>query len=501
MKKDNETAEQRRRGIVVKPYCRLTDGQVKLIDSTSKILLEDPGLLCYNRQAAEIFKTAGAKVEDAGQCRRLRIPPSVIEKAVKNAPSKIVLGAPNPENKLVLDAAEPRVHFGTGSETNTWLDVKFDNGQPVLTKQEGSIERLCKAAHLCENLNNVDFFIRCVNIRDEEINAENKDVNIFLASMNNISKHFEAGLVSLDALDDIERMGHIIAGGKDAFEKEPPLSLITCFIKSPFQIVNDTTTKLIEIVKRRIPLIVSCCPMGGATGPFDEFAMLAQVNAEVLTGVALSQLVCPGAPVLYGALPIRTRLDNLNDMYGAPQFNHYNCSVAQMARFYNLPIYSSAVIADADVPGIQATAEKMLTLVGVPAAGAQYIHNAFGLLGRSDIFCPEQAVIDNAHIGLVKMTLKERAEAICEEKQDEVLNQIRDVMHTDHKTYMYHLPMPTKSEVYVSYPLEDKDNGALYAAHQEYRKIMDKPRNHLPPEVLDEIKSKVRGILPKTLAC
>ncbi|GAG07697.1 unnamed protein product, partial [marine sediment metagenome] len=265
---------------------------------------------------------------------------------------------------------------------NVWLDVEFEGAAPKFTRLPGSVQRLGNSAHLCENLENLDFFIRNVNVQDEGITETNKDVNQFFTSFSNISKHVQAGLTSLEALDDVVRMGQIVAGGKDAFQENPVLSFITCVIKSPLQMVDDTAAKLIEISKRRVPVVISSCPMGGATGPFDEFGMVAQINAELLAGVALNQLVAPGAPVLYGAVPVRTRLDNLNDMYAAPEFVHYNLDCAQMARFYGLPCYSTAGVGDTSVPGIQATVEKMLTLVAVPASGAQYVHYAFGLLER-----------------------------------------------------------------------------------------------------------------------
>ena len=491
--KEKDLVEKQRQGVLVKPHCRLNDAQVKLIDSVSRELLQNPGLLCYNQRAATIFKQAGANVEDVGRCVRIRVHSAIIDRILTTAPSRIVLGARKPENRLILDAHEPRVRFGSGSETNIWLDVDFAEKVPVFTRRKGTIERLCRAAHLCENMEHLDFFIRCVNIRDEEVTEKNKDVNKFLASLNNITKHVQAGLTDLTALDDVIRMGEIIAGGKETFEREPVLSFITCVIKSPLQIVNDTAEKFIEISKRRVPVVVSSSPMGGATAPFDEFGMVAQINAELLAGVALNQLVAPGAPVLYGAVPVRTRLDNLNDMYGAPEFNHYNLDCAQMARFYGLPCYSTAGVADAEVPGIQATVEKMITYTSVPRAGAQYIHYAFGLLERTNVFCPEQAVMDDAHIGIVKRMCSDAA--ISEDQRYKVLDLVREVMGTDHKTYMYHLPLPSRDSTYVCYPLEAKDGGALYAAHRRYKEIMEIPRNQLPKKTQQEISSKIPGVV------
>jgi len=491
--------KKQREGVLVRPECRLADEQIRLIDGVSRDLLYDPGLLCYNSEAVEVFRQVGAVVEPDSEYTRIRIPEGVLNQALQSAPSQIVLGARDPDNRLILDAHEPRVRFVSGAETNVWLDVQFDNAKATFTRQPGSIERLCKAAHLCEHLEHLDSFIRCVNIRDESVTAENKDVNKFFASLNNITKHVQAGLTSLEALDDIIELGEMIAGGVEAFEKNPVLSFITCVIKSPFQIVDDTAAKLIAISKRRVPVVISSCPMGGATGPFDEFGMVAQINAELLAGVTLNQLVSPGAPVLYGAVPVRTRLDNLNDMYGAPEFVHYNVDCAQMARFYGLPCYSTAGVGDTDTPGIQANTEKLMTLLTVPRSGAQYIHYAFGLLERTNVFCPEQAVMDDAHIGIAKKMLQDTNVDVS--RRDEVLATIREVMETDHKTYVYHLPLPTRDPVYVRYPLEDNDGDALLAAHKRYHEILERPRNHLSSEVQRDIAALIPGVLPECLTC
>ena len=431
---------EQREGVLVEPEDRLSEQQVKLVDGVSRELLEDPGLLCYNEDAAGLYEEAGAEIEDAEEgCVRVRLAPEILDEALSTAPSTVTLGARDPDNRLILDANEPRSRFVSGSETNTWLEVGFEDGQPTFNRRKGSIERLCQAAHLAENLEHLDAFIRCVNIQDEEVTEENKDVNKLLASLNNITKHVQAGLTSLDALDDVVRMGEIIAGGEKAFRENPVISLITCVIKSPLQMVEDTTDKMIEICRRGVPVVISSSPMGGTTGPFDEFGMVAQINAEILAGVALTQLVSPGSPVLYGSVPVRSRLDTLDDMYGAPEFNHYNMDCAQMARHYGLPCYSTANVGDADRPGIQATAEKMLTLMNVPRSGAQYIHYAFGLLDRTSVFCPEQAVLDNAHIGVMKYALS--ASNVDKSNRQEVLSTIREVMETDLMNIAY-FPYP-----------------------------------------------------------
>jgi trimethylamine--corrinoid protein Co-methyltransferase len=165
-----------------------------------------------------------------------------------------------------------------------------------------------------------------------------------------------------------------------------------------------------------------------------------------------------------------------------------------MARHYRLPCYSTAGVADAAEPGIQATVEKMITYADVPSAGAQYIHYAFGLLERTNVFCPEQAVMDDSHIGIVKWMLQKPD--IASSHVDRVRSMIREVMASDHRTFIYHLPLPSREPVYVHYPLENDEGGALYAAHLKYQQLMEHPRRKLDQEIRREIEDKIPGILP-----
>jgi hypothetical protein len=64
---------------------------------------------------------------------------------------------------------------------------------------------------------------------------------------------------------------------------------------------------------------------------------------------------------------------------------------------------------------------------------------------------------------------------------------------------MYHLPMPTRENVYTRYPLEDKLGGGLLAAHSKFKEILDKPKNQLPEDVKKQIKKDIPGVLEQTL--
>ncbi len=500
-----------REGIIVRnPFERISDEEIRAIDKASLKILEEAGILCYNEEAVDIFGRHSCHVErNDHQSYRIRIPNAILKDVISSAPSRVKLGARDPKNSLILDAEVPRVYFGSGSETNIWLDTDFEtfvseNDQrikrnlPVYTRRRGTVAHLSTAARLAEELDHLDFFIRPVNIQDEDVNEDNHDVNKFYASLSNITKHVQAGLTNIEKLEDVLRMARIIAGGEEALRQNPLISFITCTIKSPLQMVNDATQKLIEIAKRGVPLVISSSPQGGSTAPIQEAGMVIQINAEILAGIALSQMVNPGTPVLYGSVPVRARMDNLHDMYGAPEFNQYNIDCIQMARYYRIPCYSTAGVGDTEVPGVQATVEKFMTHMPIAMAGAQYVHYAFGLLERTNIFCPVQAVMDDQHIGMIKWFLS--SPKMGEEDLSEVIAQIKKVMESKQKLYVRFVRKSLRTGcIYSHYPFEggNGDESVVEKARERMKQLLSKPRKNIDPDVREEIFRTVPGILSR----
>ncbi len=501
-----------RKGVIVKPVERIDEKQIEYIDEASMSILENPGILCFSEKAAEIYEKAGCRVEMENEdqnSRRVSIPANVVKEALRSVPTEVILGARNPANRLKLDAREPHIHFGTGSETNIFQmmepatfvkkdDPSVEINYPYYREERGSVNHLCQSAKLCNALENVDFFIRNVNIQDEEIDFDNKDANVFLAALMYMTKHVQAGVVNLDKLDDIIKMGEIIAGGEEEFRNNPVLSFITCVIKSPLQMVEDTTEKLIEIAKRGLPTVISSSPQGGSTAPIREEGIVSLINAEILAGITLTQLVNPGTPVLYGAVPVRARLDNLHDLYGAPEFIHYNMNAVIMARHYGIPCYSSAGVGDSKVPGVQATVEKLFAQLSVASAGAQYIHYAFGLLDKTNIFSPLQAVLDNEHVGIIKNILTQAG--FDSDQAKDAVEEIRKVSGSQTKLFAKYIRKARRlgfvSEPYRFETKEYKDE-VLEKANERVNEIFNGDDEKLDESTIDEIYRSIPGLLPR----
>ncbi|MFC2043857.1 trimethylamine methyltransferase family protein [Chloroflexota bacterium] len=504
-----------RQGVLVDPYQRLNLEQIERIHRASLAILIDPGVICFNHEAAEAFSDCGAEVipiEQEGPTRwQLKIPEKIITETLSTAPKIVKLGARNEDNCLILDGNEPRVRFASGSEANNWLDVDVEIfvskrdadheiDSPVFRVGKGNVNRLAKAAQLCEHLDSWDSFLRTVNIQDDDINDDNKDVNKFFVSLNNTTKHVMSGLTQLSQLANVLKMVKLIAGGEEKFRQNPIISFITSVIKSPLQLVDGTTQTAIEVAKRGIPLVISSSPQGGSTAPIREEGMVAQINAEILVGVALTQLVNRGAPVLYGSVPGRASMDDLSDSYGAPEFGQYNIDCVQMARYYGLPCYSTGGVSDTQIPGIQASVERLFSHILVTIAGPQYLHYAFGLLERTNTFCPVQAVLDDAHISMVKRFASQPM--VTADGISECLEQIRRVMGTSHKLYVRFVRSALHSgEISPPYPFESKDmvDGTLLGARERMEELLLLPPRHIDKVTIDRVFQQVPGLLTKLI--
>jgi trimethylamine--corrinoid protein Co-methyltransferase len=133
---------------------------------------------------------------------------------------------------------------------------------------------------------------------------------------------------------------------------------------------------------------------------------LVQLNAEQLSGLVLTQLVRPGTPVLAGYIPGVADMRSGGYLGGAVEFGMMQAAAAQLAHFYEVPIYCSAGMSDSKVPDAQAGYEKMATFLLAAMGGASFIHHAIGMVTNMNAVSLEQAVIDDEIVGMAMRVLQ-----------------------------------------------------------------------------------------------
>lgn len=373
-------------------YRPLAERDVIRIHEAALRVLEETGVRIGLEEARNIFRKRGALTD--GEI--VKIPPALVEEAVSVAPRQFLMAGREERHDLIL--GDKRVHMGTGGAALTVLDLETGAARP------GALRDVAGIARLCDALENVHFYLRPCIPRD--IPPEVMDINQFYAALANTTKNVMAAAQSPANARDIIEMAAMIAGGRESLIKRPFISFVTSWMISPLHFADETTRVLMEVVANRIPVALSAAPMAGSTSPVTLAGTLVQVHAEQLSGIALTQLAHPGAPVLYGAIPSLADMKWMTYLGGGVEFGLMNAAVSQLAQHIGVPNYNSAGLTDAKIPDVQAGYEKAFSLCLCALAGANFIHHAAGMLESMKAVAYEQYVIDDDIIGMALRLLR-----------------------------------------------------------------------------------------------
>jgi trimethylamine--corrinoid protein Co-methyltransferase len=134
--------------------------------------------------------------------------------------------------------------------------------------------------------------------------------------------------------------------------------------------------------------------------PVTVAAALAQQNAEVLAGVALTQLVRPSAPVIYGGFTTNIDLKSGIPAFGTPEGAWALLAGGQLARYYNLPYRGSGSLTNAKLPDAQASYETMWNLWPAVLAHTNLLMHSVGWLEGGLTVSLEKFLIDAENLAM-----------------------------------------------------------------------------------------------------
>ena len=151
--------------------------------------------------------------------------------------------------------------------------------------------------------------------------------------------------------------------GDDFVNKNTVLtSLIN--INSPLTFDSIMMGALEEYVSNQQACIISPFIVGGAMSPVSVAGTLVQVLAEVLSGVAYSQLLNPGAPVIFGAFVTSIDMNSGAPTFGTPEASKILYGAGQLARRLGLPFRSGGALCGSKLTDAQSAYESANTLTG-----------------------------------------------------------------------------------------------------------------------------------------
>lgn len=162
---------------------------------------------------------------------------------------------------------------------------------------------------------------------------------------------------------------------------------------SPLYWEESVLEALKDTVEMGVPLAILPEPNAGVSAPFTLAGLLTVNNAECISGLVMSQLIRPGARVLYANSWTTTDMRTGAALVGSVETTICRIAGAQLARFYNVPCHTTAPNSDNHAHDEQNSWEKTLSQFCSIAAGNDLIVNC-GMFATGMTCSNEQLVMD-----------------------------------------------------------------------------------------------------------
>ena len=303
-----------------------TEAELDDIHLGSLEILERTGVWVEADDALDIFSDGGCVVDR--ETRMVRIPPHLVQDAIRSAPPKSYLCGRDPDQDIVLEAG--RVYVSNFDEGIMTVDQRTgEYRHPVL-------QDVREAARLVDALSDIDTYESAVHPGD--VPEETASLHKWEAAILNTGKPVGTEATSAYDCRKLIEMATVVAGGEDEFRRRPLIGFGVCPV-SPLKLPRDATEVIIESARAWCPDTILSMAMSGGSSPVTLAGTLVLHNAEVLGGIVLAQLVERGCPVTYGSSTTAMDLKLAAACVGSPELALFSAACAQIARRYLLPSF------------------------------------------------------------------------------------------------------------------------------------------------------------------
>ncbi len=373
-------------------YTLLSEPALAAIEDQADWILQEIGVeFRGDTTALELFAAAGATV--VGE--RVTFKPGLARQLCATAPSEFKLHGRDPANTVTLGGNNVVLMPGYGSpfvsdleqgrRYATLLDfenfVKLTYSSPWLHHSGGT---------LCE---------------PTDIPVNKRHLDMVLAHLTLSTKPFMGGVTSPERAQDSIAMARLVFG--ETFMDQNAVMQGNINVNSPL-IYDDTMSGALRVYAAANQCVcVSPAIFAGAMGPLSPAAVAAQTLAEGMVGIALTQLVKPGCPVVFGSFHSTMNLRTGALTFGSPEANLASMALSQLGRRLGVPVRSGGgQISGSNAPDGQAMQDSADAMWATLLSGAHQVWHAAGWLEGGLVMSYEKFIMDLDHCGAMVTLLQ-----------------------------------------------------------------------------------------------
>ena len=460
----------------------LSEEQLQQIHQASLHILENIGIEFLDEEALRLWEAAGAQVDHATQC--VRMDGALVMEAVAQAPAQFTLRARNPAHNLHIGGNS--IVFSSVGGTPNVSDLEHGRRPGSLAAFQDLVRLIqqCGPIHVAGGM--------ALEPQDLPVPVRHleKMVSLFTLSDKVITTPSHGREVAMDCL----HMAALVFGGLEEIQREPVFASVVN-ANSPLRYDTRMLGGLITYARHGQPVIVTPFILAGAMSPITLASAIAQQNAEALAGVALTQLVNPGAPVIYGGFTTGTDMQTGSPAFGGPEGALALLAGAQLARFYGLPYRGSGSLTNAKVPDAQASYETQMTLWPAVLGHTNFVVHSAGWLESGLVCSFEKFIIDVEGLAMMARFL----EGLEVNEETLALSSIAEVGAGGHHFGTAHTLARYRTEFYLPF-VSDRQNydawleqGGQDAAQRAYRVWKALLATYEPPALDPAVREALRA--------
>ncbi|NRG17019.1 trimethylamine methyltransferase family protein [Rhizobiales bacterium] len=368
----------------IPPYEILGEESLLRIEAAADRILAEVGIEFRGDDVAlDLFRKAGAKADGV----RCMFEPGMLREILKTAPREFVQHARNPSRSVKIGG--PHVVFAPSYGSPFVMDL--DRGRRYGTIED--FRNFVKLAYAAPWLHHSGGTV----CEPTDVPVNKRHLDMVYAHLRYSDKSFLGSITAPERAEDSIEMARIVFGPE--FVEENCVVMGNVNVNSPLVWDGTMTGAIRAYAAANQGSVIVPFILGGAMGPVTSAGAIAQSLAETMVGCALTQLVRPGAPVIFGNFLSSMALRSGSPTFGTPEPAAGSLVVGQLARRLGLPLRCAGSFTTSKLPDAQAMQESVTSMLSAVHCGANFLLHSAGFLDGLLSMSYEKFVMDVDYCG------------------------------------------------------------------------------------------------------
>ncbi|MHA1136099.1 MAG: trimethylamine methyltransferase family protein [Candidatus Thorarchaeota archaeon] len=383
----------------------LTKDKIEDIHSTTLQLLEGSGVRVTNQEAKGVLEESGCIISDD----IVKIPERLVKECLKSVPSTFSVFSRDGSKSFAI--GEENVLINPGSSAAHFKD------RTTGAIRKGTSEDIMNLVKVVEHLEHIQ--LQSTALVPSDVPMEVAGFYRLYTTLKHSTKPVVTGAFTKDDFSFMREILEIVSGGAEEHAKKPQ-AIFDCCPTSPLSWTDTGSKNLIDCAKADIPAQIVPAPLMGVSSPVTIAGTLVQQNMEILSGVAIAQLVNPGTPIIYGGA-----IGAFDMRYGTPRFSAVEstmtaCMSNEIGKSYGIPTHAYLGTSESKIEDSQSGYETGLGLIMGILARINVISGP-GLFAQLNCLSLEKLVIDNEYCGSALRLMKDSEDISTDEISDLII--------------------------------------------------------------------------------